>query len=262
MLTLHSEHLIVFGIETASSHENFEKMAQESPKMADLWIKLYENKLASNDSLFMKAWGHEQAYEQYAGLYPEFGRVTNVSFAKYIDKSDDGATPKIFTFSVGGTNETEILRHANVILSKCMWVGGNNIRNFTIPFFSRRSFIQGIEISDSIDVMNKKPWEMNIHDTSLLWNFGSFGSVISSLDMISTSLAVGQIDSECSGGDMTKIFWGDKNHELIARHADHNSSIIMKILIKLSNIGIDTDEILICRKEPIFKMLGNREKTA
>lgn len=260
MITLHTEKLAVIGIETASSYPNFETIQKESPKKAKLWQEYYEKQISSKENVFTDTLDHEHAYKKYGGLYADYGRITNITITVYLTKSEKHkGEPKIVSLSCVGSNEKEIILRANKIISNKIWIGGHNITNFIIPFLSRRSIINGVRISENINVTHKKPWDMNILDTMNLWSFGSKNTGTSSLASISSSLDIGDVDKVCRGCDMSFIFWKDRDFQKIADHCENNTSIVMKTLLRFANPEIDTDIIPVHNMEPEVKTLDSIE---
>lgn len=260
MLIVHFNRLVVFDLETASSHSSLDELAASNPRMLDLWQKVHDKKVKAEDERFFGLTAAE-TYSANAGLFPEFGRITNVSFCVLEQKEDEGnITRTARVFSVGGNDEKGILEHTNSILDRSDWVAGHNVKGFDIPFFGRRCLINGIRPSDTIDTITRKPWEVNVHDTQLLWNFGGSVSMSSSLDLITTSLGLESPKLEHFGAHVNDLFWVDRNYEEIAKYCEGDVVSTLKVLLAMHEPGVDLSSVGILRKDPAMKMLPEVEE--
>lgn len=236
-------NLICFDLETTGSHSSLSKMGEENPRMIDLWERLYEKRRLANDQRFLECSSQEEAYVKNAGLYPEFGRIVNASFAKY-----DETNNTIQVISVGGDNESEIIRSCNTMFSRSSWVAGHNVKGFDVPFFSRRAYINRIMPHDNIDTVTKKPWDVRILDTQEIWKFGSFGHSFTSLDLLTTCMGLESPKTEHFGAHVTDMFWEKWDLEGIAKYCEGDVITTMKLLMMFNNVDADVSTIEIERK--------------
>lgn len=238
--------LMCFDLETTSSHRTLEEMGDNNPRMVDLWQRLCEKRRNAGDERFLECASDDEAYFNNAGLYPEFGRIVNASFARYDESIDGPGTIQVI--SVGGENEREIIDASNKIFSKSSWLAGHNVKGFDVPFFSRRAFINGIQPSDNIDTTTKKPWDVRILDTQEIWKFGSFNHAYTSLDLLTTSLGMESPKLEHFGAHVSELFWKDQDFEEIAKYCEGDVISTLKVLVKFSNVAIDLSHISVERK--------------
>lgn len=238
--------LTCFDLETTSSHRTLEEMGDDNPRMVDLWSTLCEKRRKAGDERFLESASDEEAYFNNAGLYPEFGRIVNASFARYDESIDGPGTIQVI--SVGGNNEKMIIESANKMFSKSTWVAGHNAKGFDIPFFSRRAFINGIEPNGNIDTVTKKPWDVRILDTQDIWKFGSFNHAYTSLDLLTTCLGMESPKLEHFGAHVSQLFWNDGDFEEIAKYCEGDVVSTLKVLIKFSNVSLDLSQISVERK--------------
>lgn len=245
--------LICFDIETASSHSSLDDLGKDNPRLRDLWIDLHNKNSAKGEERFVEI-TPEESYLHNAGLYAEFARIVCVSFSKFVSDDENGDT--IDVVSLCGDDEAHIISMTNKIFSKSSWISGHNVKGFDIPFFSRRAYINGIMPDSSIDMVTKKPWDVRIIDTKDIWNFGAYGKMGSSLDLITTALGMESPKIEHFGAHVTSMYWDDSDHEGIAKYCEGDVISTLKIMIKLSNPGYDLDAISVVRKEPRILMCG------
>lgn len=236
--------LICFDLETTSSHRTLGEMGRDNPRMIDLWQRLCEKRRKAGDERFIECGTDEEAYFNNAGLYPEFGRIVNASFARYNEDST-----AIEVISVGGTEESNIILSCNNMFNKSSWVAGHNVKGFDVPFFSRRAYINRILPSQNIDTVTKKPWDVRILDSQDIWKFGSFGHSYTSLDLLTTSLGMESPKLEHFGAHVSKLYWDEEDYEEIAKYCEGDVISTLKVLIRFNNVEINLSDINIKRKE-------------
>lgn len=237
--------LICFDLETTSSHKTLDQMAQQNPRMLDLWLSLCEKRTRAGDVRFPEGIDPAEAYYENAGLYPEFGRIVNASFSTYKEEEN-----KIFVVSVGGPNEEEIIRSCNTMIAKSTWMAGHNVKGFDIPFFSRRAYINRIKPHENIDTVTKKPWDVRVLDSQDIWKFGSYGHSFTSLDLLTTSLGMESPKLEHFGAHVSKLYWEDNDYEEIAKYCEGDVISTLKVLIRLNDVELDLDSIE-CERKPM-----------
>jgi hypothetical protein len=170
----------------------------------------------------------------------EFGRVICVSFGLI---GDDGSTR--FT-SFFGEDEKDILAKSNKILSnaasKGMKICGHNIKSFDIPFLGKKMLYNGITPSSSLQIWDKKPWEVAILDTAELFSFGSWSHRYLGLDLLACSLEIESPKEDIEGSKVHGVFWGEKSKifvkeksfERIKDYCERDVDTVIKVLTKIS----------------------------
>jgi hypothetical protein len=237
--------LICFDLETASYYKTLNELRENNARMFDLWNNLCEKKIKAGDIRFPEGIDPADAYYETAGLYPEFGRIINASFSMY--REDEH---KILVISVGGNDETEIIKSCNTMIAKSTWLAGHNVKGFDVPFFSRRAYINKIMPHQNIDTVTKKPWDVRILDTQEIWRFGSYNHGYTSLDLLTTSLGIESPKLEYSGAHVSNLYWRDNNRDEIARYCESDVISTLKVLLRYSDVDIDLESIEI-EKRPM-----------
>lgn len=87
---------------------------------------------------------------------------------------------------------------------------GHNIVNFDLPLLYHRAIINGADLPDRFPSPSDKPWDMNAHDTSLLW--GGIKNYIK-LDRLAKLLGVGD-KGGISGADVYPMYLEGKKAEI------------------------------------------------
>lgn len=246
--------LVCFDIETASSHSSLNELGKDNPRLRDLWVELHNKNSAKGEERFIGL-TPEVSYESNSGLYAEFARIVCVSFSKFVD--NDEVSDTIDVISLCGDDESRIIQMTNKIFSKSSWIAGHNVKGFDIPFFSRRAYINRIMPDSSIDMVTKKPWDVRVLDTKDVWNFGAYGKMGSSLDLITTVLGMESPKIEHFGAHVTGMYWDDSNHEGIAKYCEGDVVSTLKIMLMLSNPEHDLSAVSVVRRDPKILMCGD-----
>jgi DNA polymerase elongation subunit (family B) len=97
--------------------------------------------------------------------------------------------------SYAGDNETTLLQEFIKAVEKFytttpdMHFAGHNIKEFDIPYISRRMLINQLPLPSFLQFSGKKPWETNLIDTMQLWKFGDYKNY-TSLHLLANCLGI------------------------------------------------------------------------
>ena len=148
-----TENTLYFDVETAGQYPTFDKVLEEDPKLAELWIKRCKWLEKNIDTEESK--NPADLWKNRASLHPEFGRVICISFGVFTSTREEKIT------SFYGDDEMDILNKANKIFEnsrkKGFKIGGLNIKNFDVPYIGKRMLINLITPDPIIQAWNKKP---------------------------------------------------------------------------------------------------------
>lgn len=232
------KNILYFDVESAGQYPSYEEMELQNPRLAKLWIK--RAKYFRDNTSEMAKLSDADIYLHKAGMEAEFGRVICVSFGLI---EDNGSTR--FT-SFFGEDEKDILAKSNKILSnaasKGMKICGHNIKSFDIPFLGKKMLYNGITPSSSLQIWDKKPWEVAILDTAELFSFGSWSHRYLGLDLLACSLEIESPKEDIEGSKVHGVFWGEKSKifvkeksfERIKDYCERDVDTVIKVLTKIS----------------------------
>lgn len=190
--------LIFIDIETVPGQTHFNEMSEQ---WQQLWEKKVGRTLPEDVSI-------ESHYEDRAALYSEFGKIVCISIGYYNARGPERA---LRMKSLCGDNEKEILTRFCEMITQFEknykgWIfAGHNIREFDLPYLSRRMLIHGLGIPDCMNFFNLKPWEYTIIDTMHIWRFGDFRNY-TSLELLTASLNIPSPKSDMSGAEVAEVF--------------------------------------------------------
>ncbi len=224
-MNIQTSNLIFIDIETVSGHRTFHDLPEE---WQGLWSRKFSKGLPENVT-------PEDHYSDKAALYAEFAKVVCISFGYY---SARGNEKKLRVKSLCGADEKALLHEFCEILTQFEkhhsgWsFAGHNIREFDLPFLSRRMIINGLGIPGCMNFINLKPWEFNIVDTMHFWRFGDFRNY-TSLELLTASLGVPSPKSDISGSQVGEVFW-QNDFKRIAEYCQRDVIAVANIIQKLN----------------------------
>lgn len=234
-MKINIERLLFMDIETVSGVKRFENLAE---KWQELWVKKIGRSLPEGFSI-------DEYYTEKAALFAEFGKVVCISVGYYNSRGNQ----QVFRLkSLFGEGEREILKEFSELLfqfekhDRTWGFAGHNIREFDLPYLSRRMLINGLSIPDSMSFYNQKPWEMNIIDTMQIWRFGDFKNY-TSLELLSASLGVPSPKSDINGSQVGEVFWqGD--YKRIAEYCQRDVLAVANIINRMNGEPILTEDLV------------------
>lgn len=231
------EKFLFFDIETAGSNKDLSEL---SPKLRELWssradflrnqlsVKYPDNANRTDSELFTEK----------AALQAEFGRVVCISLGRV--KFNDEGEPRVQIISYAGEDEANILTHAFTLINQFTAAGlklvGHNIKRFDIPYLCKRAYINRIEPPISLQVWDKKPWEIPVVDTSDIWSFGAWQEGFSSLDLLATVLGHPSPKDEMHGSEVHSNFYNGNIQE-IQKYCQKDVISVIQVILSLSNLN-------------------------
>jgi 3'-5' exonuclease len=181
----------------------------------------------------------EQLYFEKAGLQAEFGKIVCVSFGKVKFQDDPDLPPVIQIVSYAGEDEkailTQVFKVFNAMAKNKIMPFGHNCKRFDIPYLCKRAFINGIEPALPLQVWDKKPWEIEVKDSSELWSFGAWQEGFTSLELLCTVLGLPTPKDEMKGDQVHGQFWSG-NIEGIKAYCQKDVLALIRVAFALSQI--------------------------
>lgn len=223
--------LLYFDLETISQFSSLDELKEYNPRLYECWKKREDYYRKSYSDL--KDLTPNEIYMDKSPLEPEFGRIVCASFGVLEDNNE-----KRF-ISFCSDNEIEILESCKKILINTEHKGfkmcGHNVKSFDVPYLGKRMIYNKITPPSSLMVSNKKPWEINILDTTELFSFGNHiqGKYLG-LELLSCSLGVESPKVEMEGSKVNSAYWGEKDLEKIKRYCELDVDSVMKVLNSVS----------------------------
>ena len=231
------ENLFLIDIETVSGVQHFQLLDDE-------WKELWTEKILKT---LPPGTSPEEYYPQRAAILAEFAKVICISTG-YFKKENDEWQLRIKSFY--SENEKEVLESFIKMLHQlhsknARWVfTGHNIKEFDIPFLSRRMMVNGISIPPYIDFQNMKPWETPVLDTLHLWRFGDYKHY-TSLKLLAATLDVPSPKDDIDGSKVGEVFWKEKDLKRIAVYCQKDVATVANVILKFKNLPLLKEEQII-----------------
>lgn len=232
------ENLFLIDIETVSQKENFHLLD-------DVWKELWTEKISKS---LPPDTTPEEYYPMRAAILAEFAKVVCISFGYFKKESNSGWQLRIK--SLYSENEKEILEQFNATLkqlhsSNHQWFfAGHNIKEFDVPFLSRRMLVNNISIPSYIDFQNMKPWETPMLDTLHLWRFGDYKHY-TSLKLLAAVLGIPSPKDDIDGSQVGHVYWKEKNLERIAIYCEKDVATVANIMLRFKGLPILNEEQIV-----------------
>lgn len=227
------EKILFLDIETVPAYASYEDVPE---RFKYLWNKKAE---------VLKKQEGETAEHNYprAGIYAEFGKIVCISCGFF---SNDNFRIKSFY----GHDETVLLTDFASLLNSFFntpqhLLCAHNGKEFDYPYISRRMLINGIKLPSILNLMGKKPWEVNLLDTMEMWKFGDYKSY-TSLELLTAVFDIPTPKDDITGADVWKVYWQQNDLERIKIYCEKDVLAIAQLYLKFERLPLLKDEQIIC----------------
>lgn len=242
METKNLHRILFFDIETASATPDYLGMDSELQALWDhksaYWLKSVDD--PADPAVFA------DLYSKKAGIYAEFGRVVCISMGFLI--LDKGEIKELRLNSFSGSDESVILKEFSQLLEKYFgdpassFLCGHNIREFDVPYLSRRMIINGLRLPRMLDIAGKKPWETtHLIDTMELWKFGDYKNY-TSLKLLAHVLGIPSPKDDIDGSMVSKVYWEENDLERIKNYCEKDVKTTVQVFLRLKNLKMVEEE--------------------
>ncbi len=236
------DKILFIDIETVPEKKSFD---EHSEALQTLWSDKFEALRAYNPKKYGEETTAAEAFESYAGIYAEFGKIICISVG-FIHKTKEGDRMRIKSFA--GDDEKELLiQFNNLVLSFFKTSNhmfcGHNIKEFDIPYICRRMIIHNIKLPPVLQINNKKPWEVNFLDTLDFWKFGDYKNY-TSLKLLTAVLGVPTPKDDIDGSQVASVYWQENDLKRIVNYCQKDVLATAQVWMRLNNIPqIDADNV-------------------
>ncbi len=216
---------LFIDIETACGVRNH---AALSEGMQREWAKKSATKFGDEADAAKSFWDK-------AGIFAEFGKIVCISMGCLHER--DGAW-KLLIRSFADDDEKALLEQFCESVSKFsgkhknLTFVGHNIKEFDLPFISRRMIIHGMCLPECLKLHGKKPWEVPHIDTMELWAFGDRKSY-TKLSLLAEVLGIPTPKDDISGEDVTRVYWEEENLARIVTYCQKDVETTARVYMRL-----------------------------
>mgnify|MGYP003576761732 CR=1 FL=1 len=238
LLSYPIQNILFLDIETVPQQPAYEQLGEE-------WKTLWE---AKANILLRNREGEtpESIYER-AGIYAEFGKIVCISCGVMQGVENNR---KLVIKSFADDDEKQLLKNFTEMLIKWScneprFLCAHNGKEFDFPYICRRLIINGMPIPPLLNMVGKKPWEVNHLDTMELWKFGDFKS-FTSLNLLAHTLGIPTPKDDIDGSMVGDVYWKENDLSRIVTYCQKDVVTVAQIFLRLQGeelLGSDSVEI-------------------
>ncbi|MBS1614644.1 MAG: ribonuclease H-like domain-containing protein [Bacteroidetes bacterium] len=225
------KHLLFIDIETASGQHRFEELSEG---LQQEWLRKAQFKwnVPEGDAAAL--------FVDKAAILAEFGKIVCISIGclrpagnelKLLMRSfaleDERILLEAFCSKLEAFSHSLNKEHA-----KSLAFVGHNIKEFDLPYISRRLIIQGLPLPECLKLHGKKPWEVPHLDTMQLWGFGDV-KAYTRLALLAEVLGIPSPKDDINGADVSRVYWQDRNLPRIATYCQKDVETTVKVYLRL-----------------------------
>jgi DNA polymerase elongation subunit (family B) len=195
-------NILFIDIETVSVVPDFQSL---SPAMQELWAKKSQF-FRNEDGTKITP---EETFNDRAGIFAEFGSIVCIGIGCLVPKGDQWT---LLLKALSSRNEKQLLEQFCDSLSKFsekfsdLLFCGHNIREFDMPYISRRLLLNGIPLPRCMSYMGKESWQVPYLDTLKMWSFGD-REHYTSLALLAELFNLPSPKDEIDGSMVSQVFW-------------------------------------------------------
>lgn len=213
--------------------------------LSETWQQLFSEKMAKT---MPESQSIDSFYMEKAGILAEFGKIVCVSLGYFFEQESKELHFKVK--NIFSDDESVLLQMFVETVKKFQAkyrnfrFAGHNIREFDIPYISRRLLIQQIPLPDFLPNAGAKPWEVNMFDTMQFWKFGDYKNYIS-LNLLSHVLGVPTPKDDISGKDVARVYHEEKGLPRIAAYCAKDVAATANIYLRMHQLPLLKDEHIV-----------------
>lgn len=225
------EHLLVLDIETVPQYSSYRELPES-------WKVLWADKISKT---MPENFSAEEMYQQRAGIQAEFGKIICISTGFFYRDTANRMCFRIKSYS--GDDERKLLTDfVNKVESydqknPGFYYAGHNIKEFDIPYISRRLLINQLPLPSFMQFSGRKPWETNLVDTMQLWKFGDYKNY-TSLKLLAACFSIDTPKDDIDGSKVKGVFYEDKNLARIVEYCQKDVIAVAQIMLRFLNLPL------------------------
>lgn len=184
----------------------------------------------------------ESLYVERAGIYAEFGKIVCVAVGKFFDT--DSGDLGLKTKAYYGHDEKHLLADFISMLDKmdptALKLCAHNGKEFDYPYLCRRMLVNELTLPPALNLMNRKPWEVQHLDTLEMWKFGDYKHY-TSLDLLAAIFNIPTSKVDMDGSQVNEVYYRDKNLAMIKDYCLRDVSVLARLFLKMKSILPDRE---------------------
>ena len=240
-------NVLFLDIETVSGAKRFDDLSET---FQDLWaiksksiLRKYDEELEEGEAAAL--------YTEKAGIYAEFGKIVCISVGIVIrDPKTRQLILRLKSFA--SDDEAELLKDFAKVVEQYYndinkhYLCGHNVKEFDMPYISRRMVVNQLPMPNAVNVTGKKPWETkNFLDTMTLWKFGDYKSY-TSLKLLMALFGLPSPKDDIDGSEVGRVYWEENDLPRIARYCEKDVLAVVQLLLKYMRMApLEEEQIVL-----------------
>lgn len=184
----------------------------------------------------------ESVYREKAGIYAEFGKIVCIAVGKLFENESGDLVLKTKAYS--GNDEKELLTEFKTMVEKLdastLRFCAHNGKEFDYPYLCRRLLVNGLGIPAALNMMGKKPWEIQHLDTLEMWKFGDYKHY-TSLDLLAAIFNIPSSKVDMDGSQVNAVYHRDHNLLKIRDYCLRDIVVLSQLYLKLKSITLNKE---------------------
>ncbi len=213
--------------------------------LIEVWSDLWKHKAQNILKKSKEEMTNEDAANIYdrAGIYAEFGKIICISVGFIVHDKDSG-TYKARLKSFADDDEKKLLEDFSELMNSKYskfdektqkfekYLCGHNIKEFDVPYISRRLLINQLPLPRMFDIAGKKPWEiLHLIDTMELWKFGDYKAA-TSIKLLAAAFGFPSPKDDIDGSDVHRVYYQENDLPRITKYCEKDVLAVMRLLMK------------------------------
>lgn len=184
----------------------------------------------------------ESMYLERAGIYAEFGKIVCIAVGKFYETESGDLVLK--TKAYYGHTEKELLSEFKSMVEKMdassLKFCAHNGKEFDYPYLCRRMLVNELSLPAALNLMGKKPWDVQHLDTMEMWKFGDYKHY-TSLDLLAAIFDIPTSKIDIDGSQVNAVYYQDKNLAKIKDYCLRDVVVLAQLFLKLKTIKLNKD---------------------
>lgn len=184
----------------------------------------------------------EAIYHERAGIYAEFGKIVCIAVGKFIETESGDLLLKTKTYA--GDNEKELLTDFKSMVEKMdaatLKLCSHNGKEFDYPYICRRMLVNGIGLPAALNMMGKRPWEIQHLDTMEMWKFGDYKHY-TSLDLLAAIFNIPTSKNGMDGSQVNVTYHRDNGLQKIKEYCVRDVVVLAQLFLKMRAINLNKE---------------------
>lgn len=224
------KNILVIDIETASGYQEYQNLPDQLKKHWERKSQFLRNE---------EQLAPDELYHDRAAIYAEFGKIIVISVGFFHHTKEKEIGFRVTSFA--DHDEKKLLTTFKDFLESRfkedeVTFCAHNGKEFDYPYMCRRLLVNDLPIPKALNLMGKKPWEVQHLDTMELWKFGDRKS-FTSLDLLAGIFGIPSSKTAIDGSQVNKVYYSDNNGlERIAEYCRGDVVVTAQLYLRMNNL--------------------------